>query len=118
MRALSFLFLLLLSLGCDNGPRKVIWTQHQVTEAQETRQEELLQQIHPLFNTGSHVLEGVPKSEYEELLSLADKTGVLGDDLIFSFTVISDGDVHEPSHMDIVVTGDKIKWAQWSFADF
>ena len=118
MRAFPYLLLLLLSAGCDSGPTKVTWTSHQLTEAQEDRQEQLLKEIGPLFNTGGRVLQGVPKSKYDELLSLANKTGVLGDDVIFSFNVISAGDVHVPSQMVIVVTGDKIKWAQWSFADF
>jgi hypothetical protein len=107
-------------LGCDESakdPSQLDWQLHTLTEAQNTRQQVLLDEIAGVnFYRGD--LNGKSAADYSELLSLADRTCTRGSETIYSYNVVSHGDVNQPDQMTIVVSEGKIKSAYWPVYDY
>lgn len=119
MRFAAIFIFLILPLGCcDKITPKIKWTEHVLTSTQDDRQEKLLKELFPSLNGSSDSLDGTSVVPHKELLSLADRTGVRDTDIYYSFNVPCAGDVHDPSELIIIVSGDKIRWARWPFAEF
>ena len=104
--------------GCQRGPGPIVWTAHSLTAAQDERQEQLLEEIRQPLNSGMRdSLDGRLASEYSKLLAFADTTGVRGTEQFYKFNVLTEGDVHYPSEMILIVEHNRIKFARWPFAD-
>jgi hypothetical protein len=102
--------------GCDSGRSRIVWESNTLSDAQESRQEQLLQELAPSLRSLSDSLDRTPAAEYRELLSLPDKIGVRDDETIYSFNVLTDGDVQEPGELVIIVATGRIKFARWPYS--
>ncbi len=113
----STLLWLVLACGCTQNPDKGGWTSHSLTEAQEKRQDELLNEIRWLISAKDD-LAGKPAADYAELLSLADKTQIDGDRMIHAYNVLAGGGGdHEPCEAKIVVSDNRIVSADWPYGE-
>ena len=103
--------------GCQQQPGRIAWVDHSLSPQDEARQETLLDKIAvPLYNL-SNKLDGTAAAPYTELLSLADRSGVRGNETHYSFNVMSQGEATQCS-MTIIVEDGKIKFARWPYAEF
>jgi len=119
LRSAAVLMYLLPSLGCDyQTTAQSKWTKHVLTSAEDERQEELLKNLFPVLNGSRDCLDGTSVDPYNELLSLADKTGVRDGEKYFGFNVPCAGEGPDESELIFIVSGQKIKWARWPFAEY
>lgn len=102
-------------VGCERGPTPIKWTQNELTPAQQVRQDDLLVEIAPQLKGSSESLDGSRAVEHEELLALSDRIGKRGSEAFYTFNVLTDGDVHVPGELIIVVTEETIKTARWPY---
>ncbi|MEZ6121470.1 MAG: hypothetical protein R3C28_33615 [Pirellulaceae bacterium] len=103
--------------GCTRDPDGDGWIAHSLTESQEKRQDELLNEIQWLIS-GKDDLAGKSAADFSELLSLADKTKIDGTTKIHAYKVLSGGDLHEPCHAEIIVSDGKIVQAGWPYGEY
>ena len=104
--------------GCTRNPDANGWTTHSLTQAQQERQDELLNEIRwPI--SAKDDLAGKPAADYAALLSLADKTKIDGDKTIHAYNVLAGGGGdHEPCEAKIIVFDGKIMQAGWPYGDY
>ena len=121
-RAALLCSLLGLASGCENRASqgenrlsRIVWKTNTLSETEESRQQQLLQDLEPSLRSLSDSQDGTPASEHRELLLLADRIGVRDDETIYSFDVLTHGDVQELGELIIVVVNDRIKVARWPY---
>ncbi len=103
--------------GCQKQPDKIAWVDSSLSPKDEARQQTLLDEIYvPLFQL-SDKLDGTSVTPFSDLLSLADRTGVRGNETYYSFNVMSQGEANQCS-MTIIVEDGRIKYARWPYAEF
>lgn len=114
----AFILCLVVACGCTRNPDADGWTTHSLTQAQEERQDELLNEIRWLISAKDD-LAGKPAADYAELLSLADKTKIDGDKTIHAYNVLAGGGGdHEPCEAKIIVSDGRILQAGWPYGEY
>ncbi|ADG66814.1 hypothetical protein Plim_0970 [Planctopirus limnophila DSM 3776] len=118
MAIASFSLWLVAVCGCTRNPDVDGWTTHSLTQAQEERQDELLNEIRWLISAKDD-LAGRPSADYAELLSLADRTKTDGDKKIHAYNVLAGGGGdHKPCEAKIIVSDGKILQAGWPYGEY
>ena len=114
----SLLLCLALVCGCTHGREPTSWITHSLTETQEKRQNELLNEIRWLISAKDD-LAGKPAADFAELLSLADRTKFDGETTIYAYDVLAGGGGDQEScEAKIVVSDGRIVSAGWPYGEF
>jgi hypothetical protein len=114
----SLLLWLALLCGCMQRPETRSWITHSLTETQEKRQNELLNEIRWLISAKDD-LAGKPAADFAELLSLADRTKFDGEKTIHAYDVLAGGGGdQELCEAKIVVSDGRIVSAGWPYGEF
>ena len=115
---LSFILLVPILCGCSDGVDSDGWSIHTLTEVQYKRQDELLTEIRWDISA-KDLLAGKPAADYQELLSLADKSKTDDKGTSYAYNVLAGGGGgNEPGNAVIVVANDKIARAYWPYGEF